>query len=110
MASVYEEIKALGAELWSIAPQSIDENSALRRRRHLPFPILADDGQAVIHRWGLFNDLDPKRRAIPYPATYIVGQRRRVRWSKVSRGTRDRPTSGEIVAALKSICANELSS
>lgn len=103
LAAVYENIKAAGAALWAIAPQSQELNQGLRERRQLPFPILADDRQQVIRQWGLFNDLDPKQRPIPYPATYLIGPNGRVAWYRLGLDTRDRPTPAELIAAVHEI-------
>jgi len=92
-----------GADLWTISPQDVESNQALRERRDLPFPILADFDQRVIHQWGIFNFDDPKGRAIPYPATFVVGQDGLIAWSYVGKMTRDRPTPGAILAAVQDI-------
>lgn len=92
---------AAGGELLAVSPQEVTANQGLRERRNLPFPILADADQAVIRAWGLFNDLDPKERAIPYPAVYVVGQDGRITWCHVGVATRDRPTAGQVLAAFR---------
>ncbi len=100
LAQTYAEFQAKGVALWTVSPQDVETNQALRERRDLPFPILADADQAVIRAWGLFNDQDPQQRPIPYPATYIVGQDGRILWRHLGLETRDRPTVGQILAAL----------
>lgn len=100
---MYEQIQALGADLWAIAPQDSAQNEGLRRRRSLPFPILADADQAVIRDWGLFNYQDPKQRPIPYPAAYIIQSKRLVYWAHLGIGTRDRPSPGEIISTLRQL-------
>ena len=100
LAQVLDQIQAKGAALWAISPQEAAANQALRERRDLPMPILADADQAVIRQWGLFNQQDPKQRPIPYPATYIVGQNGRIHWRNLGLAARDRPTPAEIIAAL----------
>jgi len=107
LAKVYPEIQTAGGELLAVSPQTVVLNQGLRERRSLPFPILADADQAVIRGWGLFNDLDPKRRLIPYPATYVIGQDGRVAWAHLGVETRDRPSVGEVIASLKKIINNE---
>jgi peroxiredoxin len=99
----YSEIQAAAGQLLAVSPQQIVDNQALRERRELPFPILADADQAVIRDWGLFNDLDPRKRLIPYPATYVVGQDGRIAWSHLGIETRDRPSAGEVLAAFKAL-------
>ena len=103
MANSYPEIQAAGGELLAVSPQTVDKNLELRARRTLPFPILADNDQAVIRAWGLFNDLDPKQRLIPYPATYVVAQDGRIAWAHLGIETRDRPTAGEVMAAYRGL-------
>lgn len=103
LAAVYEEIQEIGGELLAIAPQPVEINLNLKEKRALPFPILADDDQAVIQEWGVFDHQDPKKRLIPYPATYIVGQDGRIAWAYLGAATRDRPMVGEVMAALKKV-------
>lgn len=101
LAKVYDRFTEHGAEIWAISPQTIVENSNLVERRELPFPVLADPDQAVIHQWGLFNSLDPKERKIPYPATYIIDAQGQVAWLHLGLQTRDRPTTTELIEAVK---------
>jgi peroxiredoxin len=100
LAQVLDQIEAKGGQLWAISPQTVADNQALRDQYDLPFPILADADQSVIRQWGLFNELDPKQRPIPYPATYIVGKNGRILYRNLGLTTRDRPTPAEIIAAL----------
>lgn len=103
LAGAYEEIRAVGCDLWAIAPQPVAVNAALVERRMLPFPVLADADLYVIREWGLFNADDPKGRSIPYPAVYLQAPGGRVAWAHVSLGTRDRPTVGEILSRVRDI-------
>lgn len=96
------EFRAAGVTVWAISPQTVSANAGLKKRRELPFPVLADNDQSVIRAWGLFNDDDHKGRAIPYPAAYVVAPDGTVTWRHVSQGTRDRPTAGELLAAARS--------
>ncbi|MCP5095036.1 MAG: peroxiredoxin family protein [Chloroflexi bacterium] len=100
LAKVYDQVQALGADIWAISPQTIADNQNLQQRRDVPFPILADDDQAVIRAWGLFNHDDPQQRLIPYPASYVVGGNGRVHFAHLGIITRDRPTPDELIASL----------
>jgi peroxiredoxin len=100
LAEVYATIREAGGELWALSPQEKSTNAALQLRYELPFHILADEQLEVIHAWGLFNDRDPKGRAIPYPAVYLIGPDRLVLWAVVSETTRDRADSAEVVNQL----------
>lgn len=100
LAALYERIQSHGADLWAISPQSENVNQALRERHGLPFPILADTDQAVMRAWGVFKEVDPEGRAIPYPSTYIVNQDGCIHWRHLGLGMRDRPQVREVVAAV----------
>jgi peroxiredoxin len=100
LARIYDDILAAGADLWAISPQDGEHNQALREKRELPFPILADEDQAVIETWGIFNYRDPKGRPIPYPATYVLEKDGRIAWRYLGLIARQRPTPGAILAAV----------
>jgi peroxiredoxin len=100
LAAVYETFKSSGATLWAVSPQTVALNQGLVERRRLPFPVLADDDQAVIRAWGIFNAIDVQQRLIPFPATYVLGQDGRVAWYRLGLETRDRPTPAEVVTAV----------
>ena len=57
---------------------SYDPVETLRRfaaSRGITFPLVSDEGSAIIRRYGLLNDtVDPKNRAfgVPHPGTFIV--------------------------------------
>ncbi len=99
LSQVYSDIVARGAELWAISPQSQAQNQAFREKRDIQFPILGDTDLAVINRWGLRDELDPSQEQIPHPTTYIIlnGQ---AHWRRMGHRKDDRPTPGEIIAAL----------
>lgn len=103
LAGLYERIQTHGADLWAISPQSENVNQSLRERRGLPFPILADRDQAVMRAWGVFKEVDPEGRAIPYPATYVVNRDGRIHWRHLGLGMRDRPQAVEVVAAVTAL-------
>jgi peroxiredoxin len=77
----------------------------LRERRALPFPILAGSDLTVIRQWGIFNFDDLKGRAIPHPATFVVGRDGLITWAHVGKTTRDRPTPGAVLAAVRDASA-----
>jgi peroxiredoxin Q/BCP len=103
LAKIYAQFEELGVSLWAISPQSVEKNRVLIERRELPFPILSDADQKVIRQWGVFNDEDPKGRAIPYPATYLIDQKGWITWVHIGQSTRDRPSSDEILLQIKQI-------
>jgi peroxiredoxin len=101
LAAVYDEVINSGATLWAISPQTVELNQGLVERRQLPYPVLADEDQAVIRAWGIFNATDPQQRPIPFPATYLIGRDGRVVWYHLGLDTRDRPAPAELVTAVR---------
>lgn len=67
------------------------------------FPFVTDPHHAVIDRYGLFNDADPRGRQITHPATFIIDRDGIVRWRSVEVDYRVRPSNGEILAALSGL-------
>lgn len=63
-------------------------------------PMLSDPGAAVIDRYGLFNQDDPRGRAIPHPTTYVIDKDGVVRWKMTEVNYKIRPTNEDILAAL----------
>jgi peroxiredoxin len=73
-----------------------EENDGLA----LDYTLLSDPGAAVIDRYGLFNQDDPRGRAIPHPTTYVIDTDGVIRWKMTEVNYRIRPTNEDILAAL----------
>ena len=69
----------------------------------LDFPLLSDPEAAVIHRYGLFNQDDPRGRAIPHPTTYVIDRDGVVRWKMTEVNYRIRPENEDVLAALRQL-------
>jgi peroxiredoxin len=67
------------------------------------YPLLSDPGHAVIDRYGLFNQDDPKGREITHPATFIIDMDGVVRWKVVEVNYKIRPTNEDIVRELDAL-------
>lgn len=65
------------------------------------YTLLSDPGAAVINRYGLFNQDDPRGRAIPHPTTYVIGKDGVIGWKMTEVNYRIRPTNEDILAALE---------
>lgn len=68
--------------------------------RILDFPLLSDPDHAVIARYGLLNQEDPRSRPIPHPTTFILDRQGVVRWKFIETDYRIRPSSQDLLAAL----------
>ena len=73
-----------------------DENEGLM----LNYTLLSDPGAAVINRYGLYNQDDPRGRAIPHPTTYVIGMDGVIHWKMTEVNYRIRPENEDILAAL----------
>ena len=68
--------------------------------RELDLTLLSDPDASVIDRYGLYNQDDPRGRAIPHPTTYVIDREGVVRWKMTEVNYRIRPENVDILAAL----------
>lgn len=120
LASIYGEVKSLGAELVAITPESERFNAELAPASRNTFPILSDmdNGYALLLNLAFLVG-DEKRRAmiaagwdfsafqgnthwtLPIPATFIVGQDGIVKARFIDPDYRKRMDTAEILSTLK---------
>ena len=62
--------------------------------------LLSDPDHAVIDRYGIFNDAEPRGRPVPHPTTLIVDTGGVVRWRVTEVDYRQRPENQDILDAL----------
>jgi peroxiredoxin len=114
------EIRAAGAELVAVSPQTPDQSLTLAEQRALAFPVLSDAGGRVALDYGLsytsseeavatlselgvelsaFNGDDSN--TLPAPSTFVIGQDGRIRFASVSGDYRWRVGPEEVLAALR---------
>jgi len=67
------------------------------------YTLLSDPDAAVINRYGLFNQDDPRGRAIPHPTTYVIDREGVVHWKFTEVDYRIRPENEDVAAALSEI-------
>lgn len=124
---LYSEVRARGALLAAISPQTIHQNDLLmqhaaQQSRPLPFPVLSDAGCAVATAFGLtytvpayhqkhyrsilinlpFMNGDPQWR-LPLPATFIVRADGTIMFSQAHADFRVRPDPEEVLSALRAL-------
>ncbi len=121
---ILPEITALGGRLVAISPELPDETLSTREKDALTFDVLSDAGNAVARSFGLvFSLAEELRQAmrangkalptingdesweLPVPATYVVGQDRRIALAFVDVDYRTRLAPEEILAALRGLGA-----
>jgi len=66
----------------------------------IDYTLLSDPDAAVINRYGLFNQDDPRGRAIPHPTTYVIDMDGVVRWKFTEVDYRIRPTNEDVAAQV----------
>lgn len=96
-------IETAGAAVVAITPEGPDMAAKIKNDMQLPWLILSDPQLEVIRAFGLFHEDEPKGRAIPYPATYLIGRDGIVKWRYIGRDTRDRPKPPDLKAALQEL-------
>jgi peroxiredoxin len=113
---------ALGARLLAISPQLPDGSISTAQANKLTFDVLSDVGNAVARGFGLVYSLPEELRValrsnnkalpgingdesweLPVPATYVIGQDRRIVRASIDVDYRNRLNPDEAVVALQSL-------
>lgn len=116
------EIRAAGAELLAIAPQTLEFNARVIEQRKLGFDILRDPANALAARLGLRHTLPEPLRAVyqgfgidlaevngepswtlPMPARYVIDQQCVIRYARVHPDYTRRPEVEETLVALSAV-------
>jgi peroxiredoxin len=114
-----EEIRALGASLVAISPQTAPNRRKSERENALSFPILSDHGNSVANEFGLRfrlpddliavykgfgNDLTVGNGedswTLPMPARYVIGTDGVIAYAEVNPDYTRRPDPSELLPAL----------
>jgi peroxiredoxin len=122
LQSVAPSIRALGASLVAISPQTPDESLSTAEKNGLAFQVLSDAGSRTARSFGIAFDLAEELRPIyakfghalpdrngddswvlPIPATYVVGMNGRIALAYVDVDYRTRLDPSEVVEALRSM-------
>ena len=116
------EIAELGGQIFAISPQLPDGSLSVSEKNALEFEVLSDAGNAVGRSFGLVYALPEELRAVlklngkalpgingdeswelPVPATFVIGQDRRVALAYVDIDYRRRLSPEDIIATLRSL-------
>ena len=63
--------------------------------------LLSDPDHAVIDRYGIFNDAEPRGRPVPHPTTLVIDTAGVIRWKVTEVDYRQRPENADILEALE---------
>ncbi len=115
---VYRELRARGALLVAISPQTKHQNDLLRQQHPMPFPVLSDAGSTIAENFRLaytvplyhqkhyrgilvnipFMNGDASWR-LPLPATYVIRPDGAIAFASAYADFRVRPEPDEVLAA-----------
>ena len=114
-----EEIRALGASLVAISPQTAPNRRRSERENALSFPVLSDHGNSVANEFGLRfrlpddliavykgfgNDLivgnGEDSWTLPMPARYVIGTDGVITYAEVNPDYTRRPDPSELLPVL----------
>jgi peroxiredoxin len=120
MEEVAARIRALGAALVAVSPQTPPNSRKARRDNHLSFPILSDPGGEAAAAFGvrfrlpdpliqLYKDLKNDLPLIngddswtlPMPARYVIGRDGVIAYAEVNPDYTRRPEPTELLPALE---------
>ncbi len=122
------QVKALGAQLVAISPQTPDNSLSTQQKNELAFEVLSDSQLQAAQGFGIAFDLPPAlvdlyasvghdlplingnrngngRWTLPLPATYVVGQDGRIAFAHVDVDYRNRAEPADVLASLRSLAA-----
>eukprot|EP01037_Dinobryon_pediforme_P018126 gene18126-18372_t len=125
LQSALPQVRALGAQLVAISPQTPDESLSTAEKNALAFPVLSDVGSETARSFGIAFDLADELRPIyarfghalpdrngdeswvlPIPATYVIGRSGRIALAYVDIDYRNRLDPTDVVRALQNLCAH----
>jgi peroxiredoxin len=119
------EIKARGAELVAISPQTPDHSSSTAEKLDLEFIVLSDPGNRIARRFGIVYALPPAVRAVyeqkiglaqyngddayelPLAATYVVDSDGVIRYAFLDADYHKRAEPAAVLAALREVARIE---
>lgn len=95
-----KEFSSRGIKIAAVTYDSpaVLQNFAARRR--ISYPLLSDEGSAVIRAFGILNEKIPKDNpvyGVPLPVTYLLDKRGRVKSRYFEEDYRERYTAGNIL-------------
>ena len=71
--------------------------------RALELTLLSDPDHAVIERYGLLNQQDPRQRPIPHPTIFLIDREGVVAWKFIEINYKIRPTNDDVLRALRAL-------
>jgi hypothetical protein len=97
-----EDLKRQGLNLVAISYDSPQVVKAFAASRGITFPLIADEGSAIIKRFGLLNttiDANTRFYGVPFPGTFVVDRQGIVRSRHFEEAYQERNTVASILVS-----------
>lgn len=99
-----KKVEMSGVRVVGISYDAPATSAAAATKLGLTFPLLSDAGSATITAFGILNaEAKGKAAGVAHPVVFIVDGRGVIRAKLGRESYKDRPESGEIIAAVKSL-------
>lgn len=87
-AEAYSRIRAFGADMVAINVETPEEQTALKERLLLPYPLVSDAGFRVSEQYGVYRSDETEEGPQPHgePAIFIVDVDGNIAYSQVQTG------------------------
>jgi len=73
-------------------------------KREITFLLLSDPGSKTIEAFGILNkEATGRAKGVPYPGVFILDQKGIIRTKLFHEGYKERPTSADLIRALKEV-------
>lgn len=95
-----DELKKRGLGLVAVSYDSPETLKRFADSRGITFPLIADNGSAIIRRYGLLNetvDRSTPSYGVPWPGTFVVDRQGIVRSRFFEQAYQERTTTGSIL-------------
>lgn len=123
---VLPEIKALGASLVAISPQTPDHSLSLAEKAGLGYEVLSDQGNAVARQFGIVYKMGDsiyqlqqqfgidlsqfngdESRELPMPGTFVIDRNGTIRFAQVSADHTQRAEPSAVLDALRGLTPSQ---
>jgi peroxiredoxin len=78
-----DAIRGAGADIAALSVDAPARSEGVRAQLGLRFPLLCDPARRVVREWDLYNAKE--MGGIAYPAVFVIGPDRRVRYRSIDR-------------------------
>jgi peroxiredoxin len=121
MSSIAAQIKAVGASLVAVSPQTEKQAFFMHDQHKLAFPLLVDAHNQLARQFGLVYRVPDEQQALysrtfvnlpfangdaswelPIPATFVIGRDGTILFASAREDYTDRPEPVEVLAAVTS--------